>query len=165
MPIKKSNDIANEGSNFANLKGTNSVAKITDRFDDTTHNEHVSDFALQYLNKKLDDVIDETNTQTVASGSYAGDIKILKTASGSFSTTSGSLSTRVTTNDAKTGVSTAQASAITANTAKVTFPITYAAEGHALAFAVDANGTGLTISNTFSSKGKKVTKAITLTLR
>tara|TARA_R110001592_G_scaffold335975_1_gene621022 strand:- start:2227 stop:2688 length:462 start_codon:yes stop_codon:yes gene_type:complete len=114
MAIKKSNDIANEGSKFANLKGTNSVAKITDRFDDTTHNEHVSDFALQYLNKKLDDVIDETNRGTTASGSYSSEIKILKTASGSFSTMSGSLSTRVTANDAKTGISTAQANSITA---------------------------------------------------
>ena len=108
MAIRKSDDIANEGSKFANLKGTNSVAKITDRFDDTTHNEHVSDFALQYLNKKLDDVIDETNKGTTASGSYASDVKILKTSSGSFST-------RVTANDAKTGISSAQSVQIAAH--------------------------------------------------
>ena len=42
--------------------------------------------------------------------------------SGSFIVASGSFSTRVTANDAKTGISTAQANAITANTAKVSSP-------------------------------------------
>jgi len=157
MAIKKSDDIANEGSKYGNQKATAKLENITDRFDDTTHNDNPYDDAIQYLKKKIDEVVDETNTQTTASGSYAQDIKNLTLASGSFST-------RVTTNDAKTGVSTSQASAITANTTKVTFPITYAADGHELAFAVDRNGTGLTISNTFTEKGKKVTKAVTLTL-
>ena len=68
----------------------------------------------------------------------------------------------ISANTAKTGITTSQASAITANTTKVTFPITYAADGHELAFAVDKNGTGLTISNTFTEKGKKVTKTVSI---
>tara|TARA_R100000808_G_C2104485_1_gene120551 strand:+ start:453 stop:935 length:483 start_codon:yes stop_codon:yes gene_type:complete len=64
-----------------------------------------------------------------------------------------------------TTISTSQANAITANTAKVTFPVTYAAEGHSLSFAVDKNGTGLTITNAWEEKGKEITKSITLTLK
>jgi hypothetical protein len=94
MPIRKSDDIENEGSDFANQKSTAKKLNIQARFDDTTHNDNPYDDAIQYLKKKVDQVIDETNTQTVASGSYNTDIKTLKTASGSFST-------RVTANDAK----------------------------------------------------------------
>tara|TARA_R110001592_G_scaffold191311_4_gene437476 strand:+ start:1576 stop:2181 length:606 start_codon:yes stop_codon:yes gene_type:complete len=94
MPIKKSNDIGNEGSNFANQKNTSKLENITARFDDTTHNDNPYDDAIQYLVKKVDQIVDETNVQTVASGSYNTEIKTLTTASGSFST-------RVTLNDAK----------------------------------------------------------------
>ena len=69
MAIRKSNDISNEGSTFANQK--NKQAKIEIRFDDTTHNDNPYDDAIQYLKKKVDEVIDETNTQSTASGSYA----------------------------------------------------------------------------------------------
>ncbi len=120
MAIKKGTDeISNEGSRYANFKADNKVANIAERFDDTTHNDNPYDDAIQYLAKKVEDIIDETNTQIVASGSYVGDIKILKTASGSFATMSGSFSTRVTANDAKTGITSGQTSAITANTAKI----------------------------------------------
>jgi hypothetical protein len=64
-----------------------------------------------------------------------------------------------------TVISSSQASAITANTAKVTFPIAYATSGHALTFGVDKKGTGLIITNTFTEKGKKVTKSVTLALK
>ena len=94
MPIKKSDDIANEGSKYGNQKATAKLENITDRFDDTTHNDNPYDDAIQYLKKKVDEVVDETNTQTTASGSYAQDIKNLTLASGSFST-------RVTANDVK----------------------------------------------------------------
>jgi len=56
--------------------------------------------------------------QTIVSSSA----QIASDISGSFVAASGSFSTRVTANDAKTGISTAQASAITANTAKVSSP-------------------------------------------
>ena len=96
MAIRKSTDIANEtDSRYNKVKDAKSISKITKRFDADTHNPYPGDEALQYLAKKIDDVIDETNKGTTASGSYAGDIKILKAASGSFST-------RVTLNDAKT---------------------------------------------------------------
>ena len=96
MPIKKTDDRSNESnSKYTKSKTTSKSENIDERFDDTTHNDNPYDDALQYLSKKIDDIIDETNIGTLASGSYAGDIKILKVASGSFST-------RVTTNDAKT---------------------------------------------------------------
>ena len=74
--------------------------KITKRFNSDTHNPYPGDEALQYLAKKIDDVIDETNKSTVASGSYATDIKRIDVAQQSIS---GSFSTRVTANDAKVG--------------------------------------------------------------
>tara|TARA_R100000657_G_C4670104_1_gene114428 strand:- start:801 stop:1400 length:600 start_codon:yes stop_codon:yes gene_type:complete len=62
MSIRKSDDIANEdNSKYNKLKTAKSRSRITERFDDSTENEHVSDDALQYLNKKLDDVIDSVN--------------------------------------------------------------------------------------------------------
>lgn len=102
MAIRKSNDISNEtDSKFNKSKSTAKLARIQERFDDTTDNDNPYDDAIQYINKKLDEVVDETNKQETASGSYAGDIRILKTASSSLATMSGSLSTRVTLNDAK----------------------------------------------------------------
>ena len=102
MAIRKSDDIANESdSKFNKSKGTAKLARIQERFDDTTDNDNPYDDAIQYINKKLDEVVDETNKQETASGSYAGDINILKTASSSLATMSGSLSTRVTLNDKK----------------------------------------------------------------
>ena len=136
--IKKVNDISNEGSRYNNLKSTAKVANITERFDDTTHNDNPYDDAIQYLSLKIEDVIEESNLQGTASGSYATDIKTLTLASGSLATNvntlttaSSSFSTRVTTNDAKvsmvigtrateakagntTTISTEQASLITA---------------------------------------------------
>ena len=64
-----------------------------------------------------------------------------------------------------TVISSSQASAITANTAKVTFPVMYSTSGHALTFGVDKSGTGLTITNTFTEKGKTVTKSTTIGLK
>jgi hypothetical protein len=99
MAIRKTNDISNESnSKYNNVKNAKKVANINERFDDTTHNDNPYDDAIQYLAKKVDDIIDETNTQTTASGSYATDIKRIDTAQQSIS---GSFSTRVTTNDAK----------------------------------------------------------------
>jgi len=94
MAIRKSNDIANEGSTFGNQKTTSKLDNINERFDDTTHNDNPYDDAIQYIKKKVDEIVDETNTQTIASGSYNSSIATLKTASGSFST-------RVTAEEAK----------------------------------------------------------------
>jgi len=111
--IKKVSDIANEGSKYDNLKATAKVANIQERFDDTTHNDNPYDDAIQYLQKKIEDVIDESNLQGTASGSYATDIKTLTLASGSFSA-------RVTTNDAKVS---SPFPAITTKQAKTTVSI------------------------------------------
>ena len=53
MAIRKSDDLANESdSRYNNVKTAKAREKITERFDDTTHNEQPSDEALQFLNKK-----------------------------------------------------------------------------------------------------------------
>ena len=165
--IKKVSDIANEGSKYDNLKATAKVANIQERFDDTTHNDNPYDDAIQYLQKKIEDVIDESNLQGTASGSYATDIKTLTLASGSFSA-------RVTTNDAKTGISTAQRNAINANTAKVSSPfpaittkqenatITIAGLQHTPAATDDAKDT-LAISVQIVVGKTKTVKTFTLT--
>ena len=144
MAIKKFADLANEtDSKFNNIKGAKSREQITERFDDTTHNEQPSDEALQYLNKKLDECIDIVNVNNTASGSLETRVKTLSAASASFSTrvtandaktplvigTKSSQALRgdtttisdtqanaITTNSAKTGITTSQANAITANT-------------------------------------------------
>jgi|21_taG_2_1085346.scaffolds.fasta_scaffold00254_8 hypothetical protein len=67
--------------------------------------------AMDMLRTSLDDLTDVVNANDAASGSYA-DLKK------DYITSSGSFSSRVTTNDAKTGISTKQIDAIAANTAK-----------------------------------------------
>ena len=102
MAIRKSDDLANESdSRYNNVKTAKAREKITERFDDTTHNEQPSDEALQFLNKKIDEVIDSVNTNISKTG------------------ISTSQTSAITANTSKTGISTSQASAITANTAKV----------------------------------------------
>jgi len=72
----------------------------------------------------------------------------------------------ITANTAKKGISDSQTEAITTNTAKVTFPVTYhEALLGSLSFAVDKTGANLTISNTYTEKGKSITKSTTLTLK
>ena len=118
MAVRKFSDLANEtDSKFNNIKDTKARAKITERFDDTTHNEQPSDEALQYLSKKVDECIDELNlsdsskiiTSTQASAITANTAKV--------GTTSTERS-RIAANHSKVGITTSQASAITANTNK-----------------------------------------------
>ena len=94
--LRKIADIANEGSRYANLQSAKKVAIIQERFDDTTENDNPYDDAIQYIHKKLEDIVDESNFQIEASSS-------LSSVSSSFSTTSGSLSTRVTSNTNEVG--------------------------------------------------------------
>jgi len=82
--LRKIDDISNESDRYVRLKGTAKVANINERFDDTTHNDNPYDDAIQYLGKKIEDIIDESNLQNAASASYDSDIQILKSASGSF---------------------------------------------------------------------------------
>tara|TARA_R110002153_G_scaffold84203_2_gene211040 strand:+ start:249 stop:677 length:429 start_codon:yes stop_codon:yes gene_type:complete len=101
MAIKKFNE---EYSNKSDVKGgsygsVNDTKKILDQtsgdYEEKWHE------AVKYLNDKLDEIVDETNKGTVASGSYASNIKTLTSA--------------VSTNTSKTGITSTQASAITAN--------------------------------------------------
>ena len=104
MSIRKFADLANEtDSKFNNLKDTKRRAKISDRFDDTSHNELPADEALQYLNKKVDECIDSVNTNTAKTGITT------------------SQASAITANTAKTGITSTQASRITANHAKVSY--------------------------------------------
>ena len=82
---------------------------------------------------------------------------------GNTTTISTSQANAITANTAKTGISTSQASAITANTAKVSFPV-LAEEGNSLSFAID--GQTLTISNTYTNPetGKTVSYSTRLKL-
>jgi len=68
--------------------------------------------AMELLRSQIDDITDAINANDAGSGSFAGDIKTLYITSQSFSS-------RVTTNDAKTGITSTQADRITANHAKV----------------------------------------------
>ncbi len=111
MAIRKSDDLANDSdSRYNNLRDAKKRSKITERFDDTTHNELAADEALQFLNKKLDEVIDSVNTNISKTG------------------ISTSQASAITANTAKAGISTSQASAITANTAKTGITSTQASQ-------------------------------------
>ena len=116
MAIRKSSDISSESdSRYTKSKSTQKIANITERFDDSTDNDNPYDDVIQYINKKLDDCIDEINLSDSS--------KVITSAQASA----------ITANTAKVGISTPQASAITANTAKVGMTVT---SGYAVAFTV-----------------------------
>tara|TARA_R100001015_G_C4572149_1_gene130040 strand:- start:154 stop:633 length:480 start_codon:yes stop_codon:yes gene_type:complete len=157
MAIKKFADLANEtDSKFNNVKSSKARAKISERFDDTTHNEQPSDEALQYLNKKIDECIDSVNTNTNKTG------------------ISTSQANAITANSAKTGITDLQANAITTNSAKVSSPfpaLTTKQSGVTVSISSlqhtpavgDANDT-LTMTLTIvNAKGAKTLKTFVLT--
>ena len=122
MAIKKFNE---EYSNKSDVKGgsygsVNDTKKILDQtsgdYEEKWHE------AVKYLNDKVDEIVDETNKGTVASGSYASNIKTLTSAVSTNTSKTGITSTqasRITANHSKTGITSTQASRITANHAKV----------------------------------------------
>ena len=119
MAIRKSDDIANEtDSKFNKSKGTKKLAIITERFDDTTDNDNPYDDALQYINKKIDECIDAVNTNSdktvLTIGTESGNAK-----AGNTTTISTSQASAITANTAKTGITSTQAGHITANNAKI----------------------------------------------
>ena len=136
MTLRKFSDLEHESdARYEKLITARSRTKIAERFDTTKPNYYPGDEALQFLKEKVDDIVDEANA--------------LRTASASFST-------RATANDAKvsmvigtgasqamagntTTISGAQASAITANTAKVGLNVT---SGYSLQFIVSATEEG-----------------------
>ena len=119
MAIRKSNDLANDSdSRYNNLRDAKKRSKITERFDDTTHNELAADEALQFLNKKLDEVIDSVNTNISKTGISTSQASAITANTAKTGITSTQAS-RITANHAKTGITSTQASQITANNAKV----------------------------------------------
>ena len=121
MSIRKFADLANEtDSKFNNLKDTKRRAKINERFDDTTHNEQPADEALQYLNKKVDECIDSINTNIGKRfpGFGTTSTTVLR---GNTTTISTAQANAITANSAKTGITNSQAAAITANSDKVSY--------------------------------------------
>ena len=58
--IKKTGDLTNDtGSAYTNLATPQKRANIRTRFEDSTFNDNPFDDALQYLNKKTEEVIVE----------------------------------------------------------------------------------------------------------
>jgi len=122
MAIRKSNDRSNESdSKYNSIKQTHKAENITERFDDTTHNDNPYDDAIQYLSKKIDECVDEINLSDSS--------KVITSTQAS----------RIIANHAKTGISTSQASAITANTNK-----TGISTSQASAITANTNKTGIT---------------------
>ena len=156
MAIRKSNDRSNESdSKYNNIKLTHKAENITERFDDTTHNDNPYDDAIQYLSKKVDECVDEINlsdsskviTSTQASRIIANHAKTgISTSQASAITANtnktGITSTqasRITANHAKVGITTSQASAISANTSK-----TGITTSQASAISANTSKTGIT---------------------
>jgi len=128
MAIRKSNDLANDSdSRYNNLRDAKKRSKITERFDDTTHNELAADEALQFLNKKLDEVIDSVNTNISKTGISTSQASAITANTAKTGITSTQAS-RITANHAKTGITSTQASQITANTAKTGITSTQASQ-------------------------------------
>tara|TARA_R110000787_G_scaffold15886_5_gene48898 strand:+ start:793 stop:1755 length:963 start_codon:yes stop_codon:yes gene_type:complete len=69
MPIKTTEDRAAEtGSTFEGSNAAETSANITDRFDNTTHNDNPYDDAIQYLAIKADQIIEQVNVNEVSVG-------------------------------------------------------------------------------------------------
>jgi len=163
MSIRKFADLANEtDSKFNNLKDTKRRAKISDRFDDTTHNELAADEALQYLNKKVDECIDSVNTNTSKTGITTSQTNAI-TANTAKTGITTSQANAITANSAKTGITTSQASAITANSAKVSYDKNLTkTEGMTLNASVTENRGSYTL--VFSVTHGRVTKTASISL-
>lgn len=163
MAIRKSDDLANDtDSRYNNLRDAKKRAKITERFDDTTHNEQPSDEALQFLNKKLDEVIDALNTNTTKTGITTSQASAITANTAKTGITSTQAS-RITANTAKTGITSTQASQITANNAKVgTETDLSVTEGMTLkATVTESRGT---YTLTFTVTHGRVTKTANITM-
>ena len=118
MAIRKSDDLENESdSRYNNVKTAKAREKITERFDDSTHNEQISDEALQFLNKKIDECIDEINASDSSKIITSAQASAISANTAKVGTTSTERS-RIAANHSKVGITTSQASAITANTSK-----------------------------------------------
>jgi len=165
MAVRKFSDLANEtDSKFNNIKDTTSRAKITERFDDTTHNEQPSDEALQFLNKKLDECIDALNTNTNKTGISTSQASAITANTAKTGITSTQAS-RITANTAKTGITSTQASQITANNAKVgTETDLSITEGLVLKATVAESRGTYTLTFTMTTADGRTTKTANITM-
>ena len=126
MAIRNSKDISNETeTKYSRFKQAEIKTNIEERFNTGSFNDNPYDDAIQYLKEKIDDIITETNTQTDASGSLDTKIKAIESFPGFGTSSTTALRGNTTT------ISTSQANAITANTAK--------ADGRYVHFPVIAN--------------------------
>eukprot|EP00919_Chromeraceae_sp_WS-2016_P034171 GHVR01081006.1.p1 GENE.GHVR01081006.1~~GHVR01081006.1.p1 ORF type:complete len:168 (+),score=31.13 GHVR01081006.1:110-613(+) len=109
MAIRKSNDIENEsGDDFTKSKSTVKLANITERFDDSTDNDNPFDDAIQYINKKLDECVDEINLSDSSKVITSAQASAITANTAKVGTTSTERS-RIAANHAKVGISTEQA--------------------------------------------------------
>ncbi len=71
--IKKGSNVANDtGSGYSNVTDTQAkINNIQERFDDTTDNDNPYDGAIQYINRKTEEVIDLVNLLEVNSSDGA----------------------------------------------------------------------------------------------
>ena len=164
MAVRKFSDLANEtDSKFNNIKDTKARAKITERFDDTTHNEQPSDEALQYLNKKVDECIDELNlsdSSKIITSTQASAITANTNKTGITSTQA----SRITANHAKTGITSTQASHITANNAKVGTNTDLAPDTEAITLKATVTESRGNYTLVFTATHNKVTKTVSITM-
>ena len=72
MAIRTTDDLENEGSDFNNVNTAKKRANILERFDDGNENDNPYDDALQYINRKINQVIAVTNnTDNLTDGTSA----------------------------------------------------------------------------------------------
>ena len=164
MAIRKTNDIANE----ANSKYSNQREKrtrIEERLDDNTHNDNPYDDAIQYLGKKVDEVVDELNlsdSSKVITSAQASAITANTAKTGTTSTER----SRITANHAKVGISTVQAAIINNLHPEGGALIPTTTEKHTVSLSVtNSRGTYALVFTMVDSSGKTpVTKTLTANL-
>ena len=164
MAIRKSNDLENESdSRYNNVKTSKAREKITERFDDTSHNEQISDEALQFLNKKIDECIDEINLSDSSKIITSAQASAISANTSKVGTTSTERS-RIVANHSKVGITSTQASHITANNAKVTYDKNLSATEEITLKATVLNSRG-TYTLRFTMTHGETTKTATLALK
>ena len=119
MAIRKSADLENESDDkYTKSKSAEKVANIAERFDDTTDNDNPFDDAIQYINKKIDECVDEINLSDSSKVITSAQASAITANTAKVGTTSTERS-RIAANHSKVGITTSQASQITANNAKI----------------------------------------------
>jgi len=123
MAIRKSDTIADESnSKYAKSKSAVKIANITERFDDSTDNDNPYDDVLQYVNKKIDEVIDQVNLDEAKSTNVTTNLSVASsTGARVIASSDGTNATLPIATTSVSGVmSTAIFDAVAANTAKNT---------------------------------------------